>query len=75
VQWAGGFVQVNGNESVAPVKQSIVSNENQCDVVTFAKKLRDRFGLGVKLTFHVESGRTQGREPSWWNIHENGDGV
>ena len=49
----------------------------QSDLITFARKLRERFGQGVSLKFHVEHGKPpQGRQPYWWGcFHENGDGV
>ena len=65
------------HDTVAPVKQSVVSIVHQSDLITFARKLRERFGQGVSLKFHVEHGKPpQGRQPYWWGVfHENGDGV
>jgi hypothetical protein len=44
----------------------VVSIEQQSPVITLARQLRSRFGQGVRLTFHVDQGRTQGRQPYWW---------
>lgn len=54
----------------APVDNSIVSNMNQSEVIDFARRLRSRFGQGVRLTFHVEPERTQGRQPYWWGVFD-----
>jgi len=62
--------------SVAPAKQSVVSIAHQSDLITFAQKLRARFGDGVKLRYVQTPDGSQGRQPYWWGcFHENGDGV
>jgi len=69
---------VPNSESLGdPAKQPVVSIVGQSDLITFARKLRERFGQGVSLKFHVEHGKPpQGRQPYWWGVfHENGDGV
>lgn len=73
----GGFVRTQALVPNVPLLQcSIVSRAEQSEVIAFARQLRERFGMGVSLKFHVEQGRTQGRQPYWWReVHENGDGV
>jgi hypothetical protein len=63
------IVQIVQN-SVSPVDKSIVSNTDQSPVIDFARQLRSRFGQGVRLTFHVELERTQGRQPYWWGCFD-----